>query len=187
MGALQVEPMDLETFLAWERDQELKYELVHGFARMMSGGTRAHGLIAANVVAALRPRLRGGPCLRNGPDFKILIPNGNLRYPDASVTCSRPVDLEALYAEDPSVVVEVLSVSTGWYDRTHKLRDYQSVPSLRHILLVSQDEALVNHWSRQSSGPWTATRLVGLDAVVDLPAVGAALPMAEIYEDVLAA
>ena len=67
MQAARHERMSLEAFLVWEEAQDEKHELVDGApslrsTRLMAGGTRQHALIAANVIAALRPRMRGGPC-----------------------------------------------------------------------------------------------------------------------------
>ena len=50
--------MTLDEFLAWEREQELRYEF-DGFAvRAMNGGTLAHSEIATNLVEALRRAVR---------------------------------------------------------------------------------------------------------------------------------
>lgn len=193
MAAPKIARMDLDAFLAWQAGQGVKHELVDGIAVMMTGGTRAHGLIAVNVLAFLRRALRGGPCLPNTSDFKLVTPGGNVRYPDVSVDCARPggapLGLGDLAAAAPVLVVEVLSASTGFYDRHAKLEDYKSVPSMRHVLLVWQEEPRAALWSRVA-GPagevWTHEALRGLDAEVPLPALGLALPLAEVYDGVLA-
>jgi len=54
--------MTMDEFVDWENRQELRYEF-DGFAAVaMTGGTQEHSLIQANLIAALRVRLRGGPC-----------------------------------------------------------------------------------------------------------------------------
>ncbi len=46
------QPMNLEQFLAWEREQERPWEF-DGFQPVaMTGGTIAHSMIASNVVRA---------------------------------------------------------------------------------------------------------------------------------------
>lgn len=51
------EPWTVEEFLAWEREQEDRYEYVGGVIRMMVGGTLDHNAIAGNVFSALRAQL----------------------------------------------------------------------------------------------------------------------------------
>ena len=76
---------DLNGFLDWEGRQDERFERLDGVVRMMSGGTSGHDLIAANLIAALRPRLRGGPCVVQGSNLKIVArAAGAVMYP----TCS---------------------------------------------------------------------------------------------------
>jgi hypothetical protein len=78
-------------------------------------------------------------------------------------------------------------------DRGYKLkRDLEDFPTLRHVALVYQDEVRVELWSREREGPWGDEALEGDMPLVlrsradmlDLTAVGAAVPLAEIYADV---
>ena len=75
-------------------------------------------------------------------------------------------------APDPVVIVEVLSRSTEEFDRGRKWLQYQTLPSLQHYLLVSQDELRIDHYRRQGSD-WYYTAATGPEAVVSLehPAV----------------
>lgn len=174
----------LDEFLSWEREQERRYELIDGVAVMMTGGTQGHALIAANLIAALRPHLRGSPCRPSGSDMRVPIPGtGNSRYPDVTVDCG-PFDRRSHDAARPTVVFEVLSDSTGWFDQTRKLRDYDSVASIRCYVCISQSEPRVLVWRRDGSG-----RLIP-DAVLtdgslrlDLEGLAVALPLADIYEE----
>ncbi|HIJ61768.1 MAG TPA: Uma2 family endonuclease [Rhodospirillaceae bacterium] len=152
MAVKKLQGMSLEEFLAWEAQQDVRYELVDCQAVMMAGGSQAHSLIAANIVSALRGMLRGSPCRPGGSDLRIPIPTtGNSRYPDATIDCGeyRP---DALDASEPAIVFEVLSRTTGWYDQTRKLRDYDSIPSVRQYVCVSQDEVRVSCWLRDERG-----------------------------------
>ena len=49
-------------------------------------------------------------------------------------------------------MVEVLSPSTNAIDFQRKLPDYQQIPSMRDVLLVSSMERLVRHWRREPDG-----------------------------------
>lgn len=152
----------LTEFLAWENRQERRYEFVNGQAVMMAGGTRAHALIATNLLALLRPMLRGSSCLPSGSDLRVPIPaTGNSCYPDVTIDCG-PFDPDAHDAAEPTVIFEVLSKSTGWYDQTQKVRDYASIPTVRQYICVSQSESRVSIWLRDGEG-----RLVQQDDVLD--------------------
>ncbi len=84
----------LAEFLTWEADQPERWELVAGEPRLMAGGTQVHALIASNLIAFLRPKLRGGPCRPSGSDLRIPIPKtGNLRYPDVTIDCGVLIQL----------------------------------------------------------------------------------------------
>jgi Uma2 family endonuclease len=63
-------------------------------------------------------------------------------YPDVSVVCGTPQRSakDANAVTNPVLVVEVTSDSTESYDRTEKLAYYQSVESVREVLLVSHRE-----------------------------------------------
>ena len=86
-------------------------------------------------------------------------------------------------AADPRVIIEVLSPSTTRYDRFQKLEEYKLVPAIRLILLVDTEAPQVTVWRRGETG-WGYHEEKGLDAVIDLPEIGTALPLFELYEDV---
>ena len=176
-----VRAMTAEAFLDWCLGQEGRWELVDGVPVAMAGARRGHDLVVVNALTSLRPALRGGPCQPFTGDFAVRIPNGNIRRPDVGVDCG-PVDLNSLTATDPRLVIEVLSPSTRTFDAIGKLREYQRVPGLRHIILVDPDEPRVWHWRRPENGPWTDLLLEGLDAVIDLPDLGATLALRDLYE-----
>jgi Uma2 family endonuclease len=173
----------LADFLAWETEQGERYEFVGGRAVMMAGGTQAHALIAANIVALLRPLLRGSGCRPAGSDLRVSIPaTGNARYPDATIDCGR-FDPAAHDASEPRIVFEVLSKSTGWYDQTEKLRDYAAVPAIRQYVCVSQSERRVSVWLRDGEGRLVAQPdLVGAEDRLPIVGLDAPLALAGIYE-----
>ena len=82
---------------------------------------------------------------------------------------------------NPDVIVEVLSKSTEGYDRGAKFAHYQTIPSFVEYVLVSQRERRVEHFRRVEAGQWLLTVLVGDEAVLELPSLGCAVPLHEIY------
>jgi Uma2 family endonuclease len=81
------EPWTVEEFLAWEREQEERYEYVDGVIRMMVGGTLDHNTIAGNVFSALHSQLRGGLCRVFVEGVKVVSASATM-YPDVVVTCA---------------------------------------------------------------------------------------------------
>ncbi len=55
-----LEPETVEEFLAWEREQEDRYEYVGGVIRTMDGDTLDHDTTTLNIAAQLRALLAGG-------------------------------------------------------------------------------------------------------------------------------
>lgn len=173
-----------EDYLAWEAQQPVRHEFVDGEVRAMGGGTAAHDTIANNLRDALRAALRGRPCRAHGPDMMVATGTGNGRYPDALVDCGRFVPT-ALQAQEPAAVFEVLSRSTAWVDQGLKLRDYDATPSIKHYVLVSQDEPRAMVYTRDAEGRLdirNAALLERADQEIALPGLGLVLRLASLYD-----
>jgi len=175
--------MTPDAFLEWCLAQEDRWELVNGMpVRMMTGATQRHDMVVVNVIADLKQHLRGKPCRPSTADVAALIPNGNVRRPDATVDCG-PVEAMSLSSSGPTVFFEVLSPSTRAIDLVRKADEYKTVPSLRHIVLIDPNVARVGVWSRADEPtPWTSVEVVGVDGQVELPAIDVVLAMAAIYD-----
>ena len=104
--------------------------------------------------------------------------------PDLLVFCQRPPP-GATSLGDASIIVEVLSDGTQ-RRREDKWAVYQTLPSLKHYVLVSRDRAHVEIIDRGDS-EWSGHRIAdGLAARVVLPSFGIDMSLGEIYADVLA-
>ncbi len=171
-------------FFEWLVRQERRHELVDGQVFMMAGADRRHDRIVVNVLATLHGQLRGKPCRANSADTAIRIPRGNIRFPDVSVDCGQP-DERSMMAAEPTVVIEVLSPSTRAFDREDKLEEYKTVESLRHIVLIDPDEPAARLYTRDGVAGWGTAPVEGLEAAIELPAVGAILTMADVYDSVV--
>jgi Uma2 family endonuclease len=142
-------------YLAWERLQSDKHEYHLGEVRLMAGGSVRHNYLAAAILAELRSTLRAQGCSVMTSDQRVAAPRGERYvYPDATVVCGAVVLEEGTtdVLVNPTIVVEVLSPSTERYDRGPKWLAYQALPCLTDYVLVSQDEALVEHYARAEGG-----------------------------------
>jgi Uma2 family endonuclease len=172
------EPWTVEEFLAWEREQEERYEYVGGVVRMMVGGTLDHNTIALNIASRLRTLLARGPCRVFMEGVKV-VSDAATMYPDVVVTCA-PGSGRSDVVSEPEVVVEVLSRSTQGFDRGPKLDAYQQIPSLKQYVLIAQEEIRVSVYDRDEGG-WRYRILQELDANLGFAVGGAAMTLAEIY------
>jgi Uma2 family endonuclease len=72
MKAGRVLPISVADYLAFEETSDVRHEYIGGETYAMIGASTAHNTIAGNIFAALRDKLRGGPC-------RIFIENVKLR------------------------------------------------------------------------------------------------------------
>ncbi len=144
MSERAVAKMTADEFLLWhEQQQDRRYELVDGVPVAMAGARRRHDQVVVNTLVALGGRLGVGPCRPFSSDTAVRISEYQVRYPDLGVDCRRFVD-EALAADAPAVVFEVLSETTPAFDLVRKVEEYKSVDSLRHIILVDTGEPKIS-------------------------------------------
>ncbi|PPQ27088.1 Uma2 family endonuclease [Rhodopila globiformis] len=180
MSVALKQPMSLEAFLAWEEQQELRWEF-DGFEPVaMTGGTSEHSAIQRNLVFALTGRLRGKPCQPYTSDLKIAVA-GSIRYPDAFVVCS-PVPRGTRVVTDPVAVFEVLSPSTASTDIGIKNQEYRDTPSIQRYVMLSQDDQRATIFAR-AGDDWVGHIASG-DAILEMPEIGIEVPLAELYEGV---
>ena len=185
MASLPEYRLTPEEYLRMERAAEFKSEYDDGMIIAMSGASLRHNLIVSGLIHSLMNRVRDG-CLVLANDMKVRVLNPTrFFYPDISVVCDRPqlADDKRDVLLNPLIVIEVLSGSTENYDRGRKFLSYQEIPSLQEYLLVSQDEALIEHYRREAEH-WVYTKSDGLEATVALPAAGCEIPLREIYAQV---
>ena len=162
-----------------------EWELVEGELVMMSNPTENHEQIAGNVGAPLKLAMdavgcrsyQGGMRVQRSSDSR----GRDKTRPDIVVRCGPRQN--QTYVTDPLVVVEVLSPSTMDHDRGGKLKFYKSLPTLRHIALIYQDQMRVEHYERTDEG-WRLEVLVSPDAILELDAVGFEIDLDRVYFDV---
>lgn len=184
MAQTAPKPWTAAEFFAWQERQPDRYEMVAGFpVRMKAGARNLHSDIVANVVGELGRRIRGTGYRAFTGNGAVQIDPGQIRRPDAGVDCG-PRDPDGYVAADPRLVAEVLSPSTRDFDSIEKLAEYKAVESLDYILYVEPNRAEVAVWSRGGDRRWERAVIEDLGASIDLPSLGIALPLAEIYDGV---
>jgi Uma2 family endonuclease len=185
----QVKLYTPQAYYALERDADYKSEYYKGEIFAMSGGSARHSLISINIGREIGNRLKGKPCRAYESNLRMKVLATGLRtYPNVSVYCG-PLEFDdedpgVETATNPSVLFEVLSKTTEGYDRGQKADNYRQVRTLQAYVLVAQSAPHVEIYERQPTRHWLLREEKGLGATLSIPAIGADLPLSEIYDGV---
>ncbi len=179
--------LTVQEYLTLERQSETRNDYLAGEMLSMTGASRKHNLITANILAALHSQLADRACEVYASDMRVRTPSGLFTYPDVVAVCGEPRfdDNEFDTLLNPALVVEILSRSTEAYDRLTKLDHYRTIPSLDEILFVAQDRPHVEHWLRQEDGRWLIEEIDDLDRSLDLPSLRCTLALRTVYRRVI--
>jgi Uma2 family endonuclease len=162
----------LEEFLAFDDGTETSYQLFEGRLVAMNPPLRGHAVLAARLALIIGSQLNA-PCEVAAEAGIIPVNRRHSWYKaDLIVTCT-PGNYKDQFIAEPVLVVEVLSPTTAATDFNRKLPDYQRIPSMRDVLLVSSMERLIRHWRREADH-WmehghrrsAAVRLSGLPVTI---------------------
>ncbi|MBD0254627.1 MAG: Uma2 family endonuclease [Cytophagales bacterium] len=176
-----------EEYFLFEESAQEKHEYENGEIFAMSGGTFLHGLIGGNMITALNNALAGRNCFTVGSDVKVGVKEyDSFMYPDVMVICGKIeyADGRRDVVKNPVLIVEVLSESTESYDRGRKFKKYQSLPSFREYVLVSQTEPIIETFFRQDDPHWLYTLTEGLEAAIPLRTIDNRIKLSDVYQRV---
>jgi len=185
MGYAELKPhYTAAEYFALEEQNEVRHEFFEGEIFAMAGASVAHNTIAGNFYVALRQSLRGKKCRVQMEAVRLAVEEGrHYVYPDVMVSCDPLDQRESQQLYSPVLIVEVLSPSTESHDRGLKFNQYKKLASLRHYLLVSQTTWLVEWYQLTEHGVWAHTALAEVDDRLDIPELGLAMTLAEVYEE----
>jgi Uma2 family endonuclease len=173
--------MGKSEFLRWVRAREGRYELAGSRVVMMTGGSRGHAIIVRQLARALEMRLDPSRWTVLTSDFGIDLGPSTVRYPDVLVDVAGG-QFRDLIATAPAIIAEVVSPSSEKADLGAKAEEYVRLPSLAAYLVLAQDAPKTRAWPRGARGFARKPKVIaGLDAAIEIPALGVDLPLAEIY------
>lgn len=162
MSALPKQKMTSRAFLDWAQAQPKgKYELIAGEIVAMAPERARHVIAKLNVARAFQDAIReaGRPCIVFTDGMSVVIDDETTYEPDATVQCGSTVDLDSVVADQPMIVVEVLSPSSVELDMGHKLANYLTLASIAHVLIVDPLHKIAFLHSK-TSGPEITTRII---------------------------
>ena len=175
-----------EEYLAFEREAEEKHELIDGEIVAMAGASRRHNLIGLNTATEIRFQLKGKNCETYANDMRVRMRKGRYSYPDVVVVCGEPqfADEEFDVLLNPTAVIEVLSKSTRFRDKTEKLETFLKMESVRECLLIEQDEQHIEHYIKQTPRQWLLKIYEDSDEMIILESIDCRISLADIYAQI---
>lgn len=148
--------MTLEEYAEHEFNSKIRNEFINGKLHPMPYTSPNHGQIVWNLNTLL------GQCLWKSKstafaENRMIFAEGcdNIYYPDAVIFEEAPINYifgQKMHAfSNPAVLMEVLSPTTEETDRGEKWKCYRRIPSLKQYFLITQDEILIEVFTRKSS------------------------------------
>jgi len=188
MTAVPKEKITLEEYFELDKNAEGRFEYHDGFAFEMSGVSITHADIKANLMTVLKNTVASGDCKINPANVRIKVPKlPTYRYADLSALCEKRI-VEQIAGLDvlinPSLIVEVLSPSTAYYDRGEKFTEYKSIESFKEYLLVDQNREFVTLYAKHNEKFWFQSEYVGGETL-KLESLDCELSVDEIYQGII--
>jgi Uma2 family endonuclease len=178
MNLVLHEPWTVERFLAWEDKEEGRHEFDGGRIVEMTGGSRAHQRMVANLLRALEDALDLERW--DAVQEMRLEVAGKVRYPDVSVVAGRVPD-RVKTLKDATVLFEVLSDETADTDTGAKLAEYAQLLSIYRYVILAQDRQSASVFLMTNAG-WQESTIT--EGALDLPELGAAIPLDAVYRGI---
>jgi Uma2 family endonuclease len=177
-------------YLAWEGEQDRKYEYENGKIIAMTGGTIPHGQIPANLSALLLPHLRGKFCKITVSDAKVSIKSEKYYYPDVMVSCDKRDRFSRDFLQYPILIAEVLSPSTEARDRGVKQQNYMAIETLQTYILITPERPIIEIYQRRDR-TWeyqsiaiANTSFEQESPLIHITSIDLQFPLSAIYENV---
>jgi Uma2 family endonuclease len=176
--------MTLEEFLRWDDGTDTRYELIDGFPVAMAPPAEAHRILAVRLVSRIDAALAGRrPCNAQIEPGVVRPDRADSYYvPDIAVTC-KPNEPGRQAMLDPILIVEILSPSTEHTDRRLKMPVYQTIESVREILLIDADSHHAEVYRRENNH-WGIQLVRGAEGMLFLASIGLRISMSELYEGI---
>lgn len=186
MASQPITKVSAEEYLALDRAAEVRSEFLDGEMIAMSGGSANHSTLKVNLTREISTILLGSSCQVFNSDLRIRVSSRMYAFPDLTVVCGKPqlADGRRDILLNPKVIFEVLSPSTERYDRGLKLHHYRAIETLQDYVLVSQDQILIEQYTRGEAGVWSFRDYQTAEDTLLIPSIGVSLALARIYERV---
>jgi len=175
-------------YLEFEKNSDEKHEYYQGELFAMAGAKVAHNRIVTRLTILAGQQLRGKTCEPFNSNQRIHVPDNTLfTYPDISIVCGpvKTLNNDNYNILNPSIIIEVLSPGTKNYDRGEKFQLYRAIPTLKEYILIDSQFIHIEAFRINAQGHWELEEYDTPTASLLLPLVGIAIPVHEIYEEII--
>ena len=161
-AAIYTSTLTAEEYISFERKSireiDGKNEFYNNQLKPMAGASPEHNYIFSNLMKILLLGLDQEQFIVFGSDMRTVSHNNqkDYFYPDLIVMTEEPQfsDAKSDILTNPSFIIEILSKSTEEFDRVEKFAAYRQIPSLKELILVSQDRPCIEQFYKTSDGIW---------------------------------
>lgn len=152
----------LEQYFDREYNAERKHEFLNGEIRAMAYTSVTHGDLFTNIFLQLGACANAKGCRLYNSDRMLFVKACNrVFYPDLLLVCGEHETyqykgrMEATL--NPSVLIEITSLSTESEDRVGKWACYRNIESLQQYIIVSHRKKSVEILKRLENNQWLYT------------------------------
>lgn len=187
MTAIRERSYTPEEYLALEEAADYKSEYIDGKIFPMTGETTNHNRLAGNLYAALNFALRQRDYEAFIGDVRLWIPRKRIfTYLDVMVIAGDPTyyNNRTDTITNPLVIIEVLSKSTGEYDRTDKFTAYRTLPEFQEYLLIDQTQIHIDQYVKTSPKRWSITEYTEEDETIQFASIEFEISLQDLYNKV---
>lgn len=180
--------MDIKAYLEHEKHSaSVRSEYLEGNVRDMDAENDIHFGIRMNMAFLLKEHLSSNAfCKIYIAEMRVYIPSiQTVLHPDIVISCDMEDAQQNDYKERPSVVVEVVSETSGGYDRGHKFSLYRHLPSLQEYVLIDATRTAVDCF-RAEEERWSLYCCDDSGGKVEIPSIAFSCDMEDIYQDIFA-
>ncbi len=173
-----------EEYLEGEKISDEKHDYINGQVFLMAGASDAHVTVVGNIFSLLHPKIREKSCKIYISDMKVFIETANCYfYPDIFVTCDVRDRKNEYFKKYPNLIIEVLSESTGAFDRGKKFSYYRELKSLQEYVLIDSNEIAIDSFRRNNSNEWVLSPS-SKENKLEIKSFDTSINIEEIYDDV---
>ena len=180
--------LTFEDYCDFEEKSSFRHEFQNGKLVIMAGGTPNHAILISILSHYLWQAVlnQSEPISVFGSELKIFIEaiNEGL-YPDLVVVLGdKEYTSNGKAIQNPAIIIEVLSDSTGNYDRGDKFKKYKNIPSFQEYILVEQNQPVIDVLHKNQAGKWEIDSFIGLEDELQLNTIDIKIPLSKIYQHV---
>jgi len=177
----------VDEYLDLEVASESRSEYRNGEIIPMTGGTPNHNEIAVNLLAVIKPTLRGKPHRLFSVDQRLWIPDIKMHtYPDVMVAL-KPLEMQIERKDtinNPCFIAEVLSKSTQNYDRSEKFASYRTIDTFQEYLIIDQYRVHVEHHVKTVVNQWLFSEYDDPLVTISLQFADLQIQIADLYDNI---